>query len=250
MKNVIILGSGRSGTSMVAGCFSKTCSFMGHSLLPANSANPKGYFEDKEVNSINEDLLESVAPNRFRFIGNYFQRTVPLRNQRWLLLLKGHKEFTVSDDLGNRINSVVKREPYCLKDPRFSYTLPAWSPYLLNVNFVVVFRHPFATIESIMRLHRSDPALRSLSLSFDRALEVWCEMYSRILSYSRTGNWLFIHFDQLFSDQGLDRLASFSGAQMDVSFPDKTLRSTLSNNRKMSGRSATIYNKLCLKSGD
>jgi len=44
MKNCIILGSGRSGTSMVAGTLAKSGYFMGDNLYPARESNPKGFF--------------------------------------------------------------------------------------------------------------------------------------------------------------------------------------------------------------
>jgi len=45
MKNIIILGSGRSGTSMVAGTLSNKNHFMGDDLLsPHEKSNPKGFF--------------------------------------------------------------------------------------------------------------------------------------------------------------------------------------------------------------
>ena len=35
---------------------------MGDSLWPEDEANPKGQFEDREINGINEDLLAEVVP--------------------------------------------------------------------------------------------------------------------------------------------------------------------------------------------
>ncbi|NIM13858.1 MAG: sulfotransferase family protein, partial [Candidatus Aminicenantes bacterium] len=54
MKNCLILGSGRSGTSMIAGILHKAGYFMGDNLYPPRSANPKGFFENWEINEINE----------------------------------------------------------------------------------------------------------------------------------------------------------------------------------------------------
>jgi hypothetical protein len=62
MRNCIILGSGRCGTSMAAGCLAKAGYFMGEQLLPPRSANPKGLFEDEEINDINEQILAAYCP--------------------------------------------------------------------------------------------------------------------------------------------------------------------------------------------
>ena len=61
-RNCLILGSGRSGTSMAAGILARAGYFMGEELWPADIGNPKGYFEDREVNKINDELIAPVAP--------------------------------------------------------------------------------------------------------------------------------------------------------------------------------------------
>ena len=57
MRNCIILGSGRSGTSMVAGSVAGAGYHMGDQLHAARISNPKGFFESSEINDINEALL-------------------------------------------------------------------------------------------------------------------------------------------------------------------------------------------------
>ena len=53
IRDGLILGSGRSGTSMLAGTLSAAGYYIGDCLIEANEANPKGFFEDYEVNAIN-----------------------------------------------------------------------------------------------------------------------------------------------------------------------------------------------------
>jgi hypothetical protein len=52
MYNLIVLGSGRSGTSMATGLFSQAGYFMGDNLYKPTVANPKGFFENEDINSI------------------------------------------------------------------------------------------------------------------------------------------------------------------------------------------------------
>jgi hypothetical protein len=56
-RNLFILGSGRSGTSMVAGLFRNAGYFMGDKLHEPRHSNPLGFFEDAAVNNINESIL-------------------------------------------------------------------------------------------------------------------------------------------------------------------------------------------------
>ena len=65
-RSAIVLGAGRSGTSLLAGLFQKSGYFSGNSLLAGSVSNPLGYFEDKEINAINEDLLAGAVPWRPR----------------------------------------------------------------------------------------------------------------------------------------------------------------------------------------
>ena len=62
MHNVIILGSGRSGTSMIAGALTKAGYYIGDNPYPPRKTNPKGFFETREVNHVNEILLAQVSP--------------------------------------------------------------------------------------------------------------------------------------------------------------------------------------------
>src|ERR1043165_10164717 len=84
MKNCLILGSGRSGTSMAAGSLAKAGYFMGENLIAARKSNPKGFFEDVEVNMINEELLGYVVPARKHLLGIEFFPSRPVEGQRWL----------------------------------------------------------------------------------------------------------------------------------------------------------------------
>jgi len=64
MNNCIILGSGRSGTSMIAGFLHKDGYFLGDRLYKSRDSSPKGFFERKETKSINEQILSRYNQNR------------------------------------------------------------------------------------------------------------------------------------------------------------------------------------------
>ena len=162
MRNCIILGSGRSGTSMVAGVVRKSGYFMGQRLNPGNETNPKGQFEDPEINRINEELLSQVTPSRPPgVIGKLFFRTRPVLGQRWLARLPLEASIPSPSYLKKRIEVLTKREPFCFKDPRFSYTLPAWKPFLKNVVLICVFRHPGSVVTSILNFDVQNKALKA-----------------------------------------------------------------------------------------
>ena len=243
----MILGSGRSGTSLAAGVLRNSGYFMGHRLNPANITNPKGQFEDYEINALNEALLAQVTPRRpDNFLGTILYRTRPKDGQRWLARIPLDISFHVTADIEQRIKSFVQNEPFCFKDPRFSYTLPAWSPFLKNTVLICVFRHPASTVSSILKQKKTVPHLKDFSIRADRALEVWELMYSHILNnhLRKGGDWVFLHYNQFFENAAYDRLSRTLGAEVDRDFADSSLNRSVPT-KKVSGKALSIYIRLC-----
>jgi hypothetical protein len=245
MQNVIILGSGRSGTSMVAGTLSKGGYHMGDNLLPANESNPKGFFEDIKINEINEAILAQIVSKRPPVLGRWFFRHRPLPWQRWLACVPLNKKLKSTHDIDQRIKLAIYKTPFCFKDPRFSYTLPIWRPFLENTVFICVFRHPTATATSILKECKDDVRLHSLAMNLQRALEVWTLMYKHIIEIHRkTGKWLFLHYNQVLKPEGMDKIASFTCAKIDRSFPEESLLRVRSNNA-IPSEVQNVYDTLC-----
>src|SRR5438067_12472105 len=111
MRDCLVLGSGRSGTSLVAGVLHQSGYFTGHDLLPASPTNPRGFFEDREVNAINEALLERVLPGPpLARVRHPFFPDRPRFGQRWLAALPPETAIPPpSNGLKNRMSRVVAR---------------------------------------------------------------------------------------------------------------------------------------------
>lgn len=249
MRNCIILGSGRSGTSMVAGTLAKSGYFMGDNLLPPRQSNPKGFFEDPFINGINEQILSNV---RFK-LNDRIKRLISGRKfsdgQRWLEIMPIGTQLYPSKSIENKISIAVDKSPFCYKDPRFSFTLPFWRPFLENTVFICVFREPSITALSIVKECKDMEYLHSLTMSYKYALEVWHSIYTNILeSHMSQGEWLFIHYDQIVSTEGLDRIETLTNAKTDRSFPDIKLKRT-SSSESVDNKYRYVYEKLCLLSG-
>jgi hypothetical protein len=215
MRSCIILGSGRSGTSMLAGTISTAGYYMGAHLIPPDESNPKGYFEDDEINAINEALLAAVTP----------AYSEPAYGWRWLAAVPVGAEVPCPPDVSGRIAAQTARTPFCYKDPRFCYTLPAWRPFLPDTLFLCVFREPARTAHSIVKECTSADYLRGLPMDFASALEVWSLMYRHVLEVHRcAGEWHFFHYEQLFEDATLVRLEAALRARVNRQFPDRSLK--------------------------
>ncbi len=210
-KNIIILGSGRSGTSTVAGMFAQSGYFMGKNLYPGRDSNPKGFFEDSEINNINENILSLIQPDWAH------------PGQQWLSRMPLSTLFSSTRALDQRIQDIIRIEPFCLKDPRFSYTLPVWRPFLKNTVCICVFRDPASTVQSILK--ECEKYYPALPMNREIALQAWAFMYQHIAARHRhQGEWFFVHYDQLFDAGVQARLEQATGAALDRSFPDRSLK--------------------------
>ena len=248
MKNVLILGCGRSGTSLVAGCLSKSGYNMGDDYIVPRKSNLKGFFEDSEVNNINEEILQKSYPKKIPFSGEWIFEMPERINHRWLSRVLLNVRLFSSEDIKNRIRNVLSNSPYCYKDTRFGYTLPIWKSYLKNNVFICVFRNPSSSADSIIRECREE-YFRYIDMDFETALDIWKHVYSHILKNYELGGvkrkkWFFVHYNQLFEKETLDKLSKFTGASVDYSFPDKKLNRSKSN-KKVNKEIQEIYERLC-----
>lgn len=247
MKNCLILGCGRSGTSLLTGMLGNCGYFVGENSYPANEDNPKGYFEDEQINWINEELItQFVARRKNGLLGKYlFPSSMPY-GMRWLARMPLDVSLVCSPAVANGIEKFCSKSPFCYKDPRFSYTLPIWRPYLRNIVYICVFRHPAATVQSILNHCSKGEYSRSLLMDTAKAFEVWQCIYSHILykHYQQGGEWLFVHYQQLLDGSALARLSNTLDAKPDARFVDKNLNRSLGH-APMPPEAAALYEILC-----
>ncbi len=211
---LFILGAGRSGTSLVAGLFRHHDLFMGDALHRPREANPLGFFEDREINAINEALLQPHVPDVFA------------DGQRWLATLADDRAVRSSPGLDRRIRNLYARGAFCFKDPRFCYTLAAWRDLLTSdeqqvARYICVFRDPSAVLASTSAELTTAPYLRGLQVSAVELEANWLALYRSVLNqHVSHGRWLFVPHESLFGAdrRGLDRLEAFTGLELDRSF--------------------------------
>jgi hypothetical protein len=223
-RDLFILGAGRSGTSMVAGLFRSSGYFQGSRFYRPRDSNPRGFFEDVEVNDINETILRPVVPERLYHEGISYLADAPGPGQRWLARIPVETKLFSSAPIEHRIRTVLNNRPFCLKDPRFCYTLPLWRVHAPHARMICVFRHPRKVVASILKEVATTPYLEDFALSTKAAFDVWRLMYSTVLTqHALTGDWLFVEYSDLFNSTVCDRIAQFSEASIDPNFPDPQL---------------------------
>lgn len=246
-ERLFVLGAGRSGTSLLAGLFRRSGLHMGDAFYRSREANPHGFFEDREVNSINEDLLASCLPPRVDSGACGHGHDVPGEGQRWLARLPAAITPLATADLSSRISAVLAKGPTCLKDPRFCYTLPAWWAALepeAKLRHLCVFRHPSNVAASVLLECRSAPYLANLAISPELIFANWCLLYRHVLEkHVLSGAWLFVSYDSLFQASTLDRIEAFSGHGLDRELVDPALNRSRAE-QPISAEAEEIYQQL------
>jgi len=249
MRSCLVMGSDRSGTSMLAGMLHAAGYYVGNQLLPPTSSNPKGYFEDRTINGLNEDLLIQLLRVKRAGIRGRLYPWRTFHGHRWIAPLDIEATVHATPEITDQMQSITSRRPFCLKDPRFCHTIDAWRPVLGDAVFLCVFREPGRTATSMIAEIRKQTRLQFLHISRRRALHAWARAYEHILIKHMTqGEWLFVHYDQIFDGSAVPRIEEFLGTSIDASFVDRSLnRSTASTDIPRS--TADIYERLCELAG-
>jgi hypothetical protein len=225
-RNCVILGCGRSGTSLAAGLLAEAGYDLGPRLLSADPSNPKGFFESRTVNDLNERLLEPLTDARPVDATGRPLAARPLRDgERWLATLPADVTVPPRPQLDPALRAAVDVGPVARKDPRFVWTLPVWAPLLPGALRLCVFREPGRTVRSILGMTDSG----DLGLTLDGALAVWTAAYLRCLHLADAedaDDWLFVSYRQLVDGSALPVLAARLGAALHGDFADPGLART------------------------
>jgi hypothetical protein len=199
---VCVLGVGRSGTSLATQALGLLGVDLGpeKTMLEANDLNPHGFWEQREVVRLNQDILAAL--------GGPWWDPVPHR-PGWERLPAMERFRARVEDVVDRHFSGVSR--WAIKDPRLLFTLPLWRSVVGEMDCVVCVRNPLEVAASGDRSAQTGQDLFALWVRFN------CEAIRTTSSCQRT----FVFYDDWFVDpQAVGReLARFvSGA--DDEFPE------------------------------
>lgn len=144
-KLIIVLGMHRSGTSVVTQICQRMGAYLGESdeLMSATTYNPDGYFENKEICGMNEEILHLCGRE-------WYSLGVSEVDYNSLQILK------VMDKLKEYVQKLFeKSDIVAIKDPRISILLPLWNKLLetleVEVHYIWVFRNPLEVAESLRK---------------------------------------------------------------------------------------------------
>lgn len=140
MKTIVVLGTHRSATSLIARGL-KNEIHMGEHLLMNLLDNPLGHCENIEIIVLNNKILEAAG-------GTYLYP--PTEENILKAAKKFENEMKQLIEKETRIAKSKNLQSWGFKDPRTCLTIKAWLPFLENPQFVVCYRNVYDTSKSLV----------------------------------------------------------------------------------------------------
>ncbi len=146
---VLVVGSGRSGTSLFTGIMQRLGFHVPQPEVTADPTNPRGFAEPKWVVDFHTSLLSRAGV-----------QVADARPTAWAETAR----VAIDEDVRRRLREWLAGEftnadHVIIKDPRLSWFLPLWRQGAQDVGalpkFATVLRHPAAVIESKQRSYGS-----------------------------------------------------------------------------------------------
>lgn len=207
---------------MLAGLFVDAGHRPGRRMIPPGPANPSGFHEDLDVNAANDDLLGALHDTPWP------GTDAPPAHLRWLGAYRGWVRDAGPEDA---LRPLVPERPFVLKDPRFCYSLPAWSPVLPEVLVVVIVRHPVEVVASVQSMAMREPeTFEGFDVTDEHLHAMWTAMHEAVLGWVDTdapGEVAFVDCDDVRSGAALPWLADLSGTHLGA----RTVRAELHRER-------------------
>jgi O-antigen biosynthesis protein len=216
---IVVLGMHRSGTSAITRGLQVLGVLLGDRLLPpANGENDKGYWEDFDIYSLNNEMLNAINKD-WHCIASIRQRELETLKQNGYL---------------DRAIELIRQKTYNVsifgfKDPRIPMLLPFWKEAFIqcqyDVSYVLAVRNPLSIAKSLAKRNGFDIEMSYL---------LWLNHVINSLSGTIGCNRIIVDYDKLMQDaeKELNRIAAALHLTMDTAeleiykteFLDNTLR--------------------------
>lgn len=183
---VVIVGPGRSGTSLLTELLSELGLVSVDNVEVTGDQNPNGDFEDREINKLNLEIYKHLGASPNLPINSDFV-TVP-----------GIRPYLKK--ARNIINkrTAVNNKKWGFKDPKTASLLPFWiracNVEKVTPRFVLAVREPSSVIASFVKNYAMSPRLAEL---------VWLTRVCDTLRHTG-GNCFIVHYEYWFRETSSD----------------------------------------------
>lgn len=219
---IVVIGMHRSGTSAIARGIQALGVDLNNRLMPpVPSNNEKGFFEDIEINRLNDGLLNILNCNWHALSiippSAFEQENLEPFKLRAIELMR--------DKIGDQI--------FGFKDPRTSRLLPFWRVVFNHLNvspsYIIAIRHPMSVMQSLKRRDGYDN---------EKSYYLWLEHILPTILETADAKRVVVDYDLLMADPqaqlerilialGLPFISGSSDVKDYISeFLDETLRHT------------------------
>jgi hypothetical protein len=138
---LLVTGSGRSGTSSVAGALKRLGLHVPQPEVPADEKNPRGYYEPEWVTEFHKRVLNPVPV-----------RTIDTRPTAGAIAAEAGSRPEVEAELREWLSGQLDAEQILVKDPRAFWILPVWTRVAaelgVEVSTLTMLRHPTEVVRS------------------------------------------------------------------------------------------------------
>ena len=190
---VIVVGSGRSGTSTVAGTLKYLGLHVPQPEIPPNPTNPRGFFEPRWVVDFHKRLLARAGVHLSD------SRPIAVERAREVGFLP-----RVQSELQNWLATALQAAPeLVVKDPRNSWFQPMWQEAAraqgVTARFLTMLRHPAEVAGSKRTYYGRDPQADK-RIGDTWRIAGWINVLHTVELASREGPRAFVRYDDLLSD--------------------------------------------------
>jgi hypothetical protein len=179
---VVVLGAGRSGTSLLMQIMAGFGLQVSGNLIPANVSNPEGFYEHTEFKDIQTELYSCLNTTTF----------MPLP-EGWL----GTNCAKVAKTMLHQVLVRLLEENsgiFGIKDPRISTFLPLWTrlfnPLRVKPNYILAVRGPRSVVSSFIRQYNDTGYIAELT---------WLLRTLEALEYT-AADCFIVHYEDWFSN--------------------------------------------------
>ncbi|MDA8362704.1 MAG: hypothetical protein M0Z84_02550 [Gammaproteobacteria bacterium] len=202
-KIIVVIGPGRSGTSVVTRGLQVLGVSLGNRLMPPKrGVNDKGFWEDQDIYALNRAIFKKI-----RHDWNLL-RPVPA-----LALRQPNLE-----SLKSRAKEIVRcrlqsASTFGMKDPQITRLLPFWQEVFgsmgVQAGYVLACRNPMSVAQSLSRY---------TGLTLKRAYLIWFEFTLASLIHTKGLERVVVNYESLLRDSlgQLERIGSALGLKIDA----------------------------------
>lgn len=193
-KVVVVAGSGRSGTSTIAGVLKSAGLLIPPPEVPGNRTNPRGFFEPKWAVEFQTRLLRRSSVVLTDSRPAAFEQTA-----------KVAAEPEVREEVGAWVRQhLADSRELLVKDPRDSWFLPMWRTAAedagAEVAFLTMLRHPAEVVGSKDKYYKNTNAGESPRQAQTTRVASWLNVALFTEATTRDASRTFVVYEDLLGD--------------------------------------------------